>query len=55
MTLWLILLIVVVSAVIYVNPNMPEIFKRILYVIVIISFIIWLLALFGLIGKINFP
>lgn len=46
-TLGLILVIVIVAAVIYVFPGIPEMFKRILYVIVGIIFILWLLALLG--------
>ena len=47
-TVGLILVIVVVALVLYAVPGMPVIFRRLLYAVVVIVFIVWLLGLFGL-------
>ena len=54
-TLLLILVIVIVAAITYVFPAIPEMFKRILYAMVAILFIVWILALAGIVVAPRLP
>jgi len=54
-TLLLILVIVIVAAITYVFPAIPEMFKRILYAMVAILFIVWILALAGIVAAPRLP
>lgn len=49
----LVLLIAIAATVMYIFPSMSPMLVRLLYAIVIVSFLVWILGLLGLLGGPN--